>query len=90
MRPQQPRPFCWWCGKPLSVWNRPDGTPWATLVAIEPGRVVKVHKTCAADTRASLRQLTATPPQPHKLSYRAMGWALAWKRRRSRRASRPQ
>jgi hypothetical protein len=54
--------FCWWCGKPLSTMNRPDGTPWATLVEIEPGREVKVHKTCAPDVRKSLRKLTANNP----------------------------
>jgi hypothetical protein len=58
--------FCWWCGKPLSVMNRPDGTPWATLIEIEAGRTVRVHKTCADDTRKSLRRLTANPDRPER------------------------
>jgi hypothetical protein len=53
--------FCWWCGKPLSTMNRPDGTPWATLVEIEPGREVRCTRR-ARPTRKSLRKLTANNP----------------------------
>lgn len=55
---------CWHCNKPFSGMNHPDrltGGYWFSEIEIEPGRKVRVHKTCAAPARDAQRRITAQP-----------------------------
>ena len=52
-------PYCWHCSKALSNMNHPKKEYWFTEIEIEPGRTVKVHKTCQSAAKESIRKLTA-------------------------------
>lgn len=53
---------CWHCNGELSTLNvRPGVKYWATVIELEPGRAVTVHKCCEAAAKESIRKITAAP-----------------------------
>ncbi len=61
----KPVPLCWHCNTKFSTLNLKSKLGeryWSTLIEIEPGRFVKVHKTCQEAALRSIRKLTAAPP----------------------------